>query len=733
MQISRRFIRSLLLSPVWWLGIGISIALFISSNKRINEKASAEFDYHVNNAKLAIQARVQSYIDVLRGARALFATGEQIKRKEFHAYVEKMNLRESFPGIDALNFAKRVTKEEKKAFEARVRHDTSIKMEGYPDFSIKPSREYPEYHVLTYIEPMEGNESALGLNIAANDAVAKALDRARDSGKLSSSGRIVRFLGKERHIGIALRMPLYRPGMPTATVEEKRAAFFGSVGAGFDLNKLLSGAIHKKVLTIIGLRLYDAGNAGDVLENENSDPQRLLFDTGANNSLRRNTEWKLADDLMIKRVPIAVGPRIWEAEFSTLKSDMVSPVDCYLPWYALAIGILTTLLIYSAYYFLLSARQRAVEIANDMTRDLRASESNLAEAQQMARLGSWVLDPDTRKITWSAQTARIFGLDAPAGSQAFEGFLCRIHPDDRKQISAKLECVIGDGGEFNAEHRIVAHDGSVRWVQSAVKMSTAPERVLRGTMMDITERKDTFEALERSRELLRQLTAYQDRIKEEERRRIAREIHDELGQTLLALRIDVSLLETRTAHSHPKLNEKVRGALAYLDSTVKTVRTIINNLRPPVLDLGLVAAIEWQVAEFGRRTGITCDMLIEKNEFSVDDACSTTLFRILQESLTNVMKHADASHVFIELKKPNDTLMMRIVDNGRGFHPHIKRKRHSFGLVGIEERVLALNGKLEVDSAPGCGTTVVITIPMAVPIHEQSLESDSELSAESAF
>jgi signal transduction histidine kinase len=245
----------------------------------------------------------------------------------------------------------------------------------------------------------------------------------------------------------------------------------------------------------------------------------------------------------------------------------------------------------------------------------------------------------------------------------------------------------------------------------------ASHMLLRGTIMDITERKETLEALRLSRELLRELTAYEDRIKEDERKRIAREIHDELGQTLLALRIDVSMLEARTSASHPRLHARVRSALNYLDATVKTIRTIINNLRPAVLDLGLAAAIEWQVAQFRERTGIPCELFIGSADLHVDDVRATALFRILQESLTNVARHAHANRVIIELRAEGASLVLRITDDGIGMDRERQRRANAFGLVGMEERVLALNGRFLIRSAPGQGTALSIFIPieMAAP------------------
>jgi signal transduction histidine kinase len=242
--------------------------------------------------------------------------------------------------------------------------------------------------------------------------------------------------------------------------------------------------------------------------------------------------------------------------------------------------------------------------------------------------------------------------------------------------------------------------------------------VIRQLEHEVSERKRAEQALQKSQELLHQLVAYQERVKEDERKRIAREIHDELGQNLMALRIDVSVLQARIAETNPTLNEKVRIALGHIDTSIKAVRIIINNLRPSVLDLGLHAAIEWQVKEFERRTGIACTLTMddEKSGFDLDDDRATALFRILQESLTNVARHAQASRVQIDLHRQDDKFFMRIADNGVGLYPGCRRKPNSFGLLGIGERVGTLGGEFAVESDAGQGTVLTVTIPVDAPV-----------------
>jgi len=195
-------------------------------------------------------------------------------------------------------------------------------------------------------------------------------------------------------------------------------------------------------------------------------------------------------------------------------------------------------------------------------------------------------------------------------------------------------------------------------------------------------------------------------------RRIARELHDDLGQNLLALRIDVAMLHARTGTAHPKLNERVGNALNHIDATMKAVRAAINNLRPTVLDLGLSAAIEWQVQDFQRRSGIVCELAIE-DDFTLDDNRATALFRILQESLNNVIRHAQANKVRIDLYRDGQRLFLRIADNGIGIYPDCRRKTNSFGLVGIEERLHALGGDLDIRNDNDKGTILTVWLPVA--------------------
>ena len=230
-------------------------------------------------------------------------------------------------------------------------------------------------------------------------------------------------------------------------------------------------------------------------------------------------------------------------------------------------------------------------------------------------------------------------------------------------------------------------------------------------LQDIQTRAQLEQALMASEERLRKLAGHLELVREDERKRIARDIHDDLGQNLLALRIDVSMMAMRP-HTIMVTQERINAALNQIDTTIRAVRTIINDLRPVVLDLGLHAAVEWQAREFERRSGIVCELQIDHDEFALDDKQATALFRIVQESLTNISRHSKASHVHIEMQRRDGGLFLTIADDGVGLAPDRERNLNAFGLVGIEERIHSLGGTFFTANNPGQGMAIMLSVPL---------------------
>lgn len=226
------------------------------------------------------------------------------------------------------------------------------------------------------------------------------------------------------------------------------------------------------------------------------------------------------------------------------------------------------------------------------------------------------------------------------------------------------------------------------------------------------DRKRAEERLHESREQLRALSVYLQYVREEERTRIAREVHDELGQALTGIKLDLAWLAVRLPRSQRPMLEKVADMSAHIDATIQAVRRIATELRPGILDdLGLVAALEWQANEFQGRTGITCRVTSSLPEEQLDADLNTAFFRIFQETLTNVIRHANASRVDVHLAPVDDTIVLTVRDNGRGITPSEIRDRRSIGLLGMGERAALLGGKVDIRGAPGQGTAVTVRIP----------------------
>ncbi|MBI2951669.1 sensor histidine kinase, partial [bacterium] len=231
------------------------------------------------------------------------------------------------------------------------------------------------------------------------------------------------------------------------------------------------------------------------------------------------------------------------------------------------------------------------------------------------------------------------------------------------------------------------------------------------TVSEVIERKRVSERLGRSQGQLRHLSVRLQSIREEERARIAREVHDELGQALTALKMDLTWMSNRLAKDQTSLRERAGSMKQLIDTTIQTVRRISTELRPGVLDdLGLTAAVEWQAQEFQGRTGIRCALTVRPEEIPLDPARATAVFRIFQEILTNVARHADATRVEIFLRERDGHVTLEVTDNGRGITQDQVSSSRSLGLIGMRERALAWSGEVEISG--GRGTRVMVRIPV---------------------
>jgi len=279
-----------------------------------------------------------------------------------------------------------------------------------------------------------------------------------------------------------------------------------------------------------------------------------------------------------------------------------------------------------------------------------------------------------------------------------------------------------DGGDYQATlslRTLAGPDGGVAGVV-AVLSDISRRKHAESALQDLHRNLET-RVVQRTAELLhangqlRQLSAHMAAVKEEERKRIAREIHDELGQNLLALKLDIAQLNERMAGRQTRFARRVAAALDNIDATLRSVRGIMNELRPSVLDLGLAAALEWLVNDFRHRSSLHYELALpgEAVLAAIDSETSLVLFRIVQEALVNVLRHSRATQVAVRLSVEENVALLEVEDNGIGIAPTCRERPGSFGLIGMQERADALHGSFILnDYEPGAGCCVTVRLPL---------------------
>lgn len=325
--------------------------------------------------------------------------------------------------------------------------------------------------------------------------------------------------------------------------------------------------------------------------------------------------------------------------------------------------------------------------------------------------GAAVLSSDHTVLHCNSRFARFLGarLQSVIGSSMLD----LVWPDDHP----KLDALLRRAAQRNCrgEIRLQSRKGA----PLSVHLSLNPLRLdsTRAVCLiasDLSETKRAEQELRASSEQLRNLTAHLQSVREEERARISREVHDELGQSLTAVKMDLAWLAGRLPQRDGPMLKRIRSTQQLADGIIQSIRRISTELRPAVLDLGLAAAVEWQVQEFEARSGIRCKVRLLTRQVVASNA-STAMFRIFQETLTNVARHAKATRAEVVLQKQRDRLVLLIHDNGRGFDQADPSLSKSLGLLGMRERAAILGGRVSISSAPGKGTTVTASIPLPSP------------------
>ncbi|MBF0506832.1 MAG: bacteriohemerythrin [Nitrospirae bacterium] len=353
----------------------------------------------------------------------------------------------------------------------------------------------------------------------------------------------------------------------------------------------------------------------------------------------------------------------------------------------------------------------------ERTSELNEITQRFQLAAASGQLGVWDWYVPSDFMVWNDRMLELYGISGEDFPNSIQAWINSLHPDDSAKAMGECEAALRGEKEFDTEFRVMHADGTVKVLKAnAIVIRDAdgkPVRML-GLNRDVTEVRKMTSELNKSNEQLRNLTAHLHSVREEERTRIAREIHDELGQALTAQKMELSWLRDKYG-DHKAIYEKTGAMLDALNATIRSVKLICTELRPSILDdFGLIDAMQWQANEFQTKTRIECAVETLHKDIQVDKDRSTVLFRIFQETLTNVLKHARATKVTARLAKDNDNIVLEVTDNGKGITDKELSKHQSFGLIGMRERVHPWGGKVEIAGYKNRGTTVKVSMPHLV-------------------
>jgi PAS domain S-box-containing protein len=368
-----------------------------------------------------------------------------------------------------------------------------------------------------------------------------------------------------------------------------------------------------------------------------------------------------------------------------------------------------------------------VAMVTDVTEDkqieveLTRSKERLEEAQAIAQIGDWEYDILAGKTTWSDEMYRIFGVDREHYVPTDKSDREFCHPEDRPALREAFEHFFASGQDLDTDYRIVTPQGEFRACRIRGRLIRDDEGTLRfaiGTIEDITARKRAEQQVQEYQRRLQALAAQLTLTEERERRRMARELHDEVGQTLAFARM--RLASAREARSETKREIILDQVSQALRQAIGEIRDLVFDLSSPLMhELGLAFALkEWLEDQVGKKQGLQTEFVHDGQRLPLDDDVMAILFRSARELLTNVVKHARAQRVVVRLERKGEEVRIVVQDDGVGFDvqalPGAVDREGGFGLFSIQERMSDLGGALEITSAPGQGCTAVLTAPLLV-------------------
>ncbi len=695
------------------LAIMVGGALYAGARRTINDDARQRFDSLSYSAQQSLVARVKSYSDLLRGMESLLRTNENLSRKQFHDYVSGLDIARQFPAVESLNYAVYVPHGQRDAFIDAVRADDSLVAGGYPAFDIRPPGQRAGYTVLTFLEPDSLVAERQGVDIGANPAIAQSLAQARDSGEISASGQVILIKGPPARIGLGMRLPVYRNGMPRATVAERRAAYKGSVGIGFGVAQLVRSALEANTLRPLRLTLYSASvptAPGDELRLAPQD--RLLFnDSGdlAASPAKPGQDAAYFDELL----PIEYHGGQWKAHFRVRKSELYSSFDRYLPALALAVGVAGTLLAYGYMLTLYLSRRNAMaqramleSVLDSVDAYVVVKDENLRFRYVNARMLE-ILERPIEQIL-GRQAGELIGGELAASFHAREQQICAT------------------GVKFVGEERFVDMHGKVHHLWS-VKVPMGPPGAVTGLIGLSTDVTELHQLKERADAASQAKSDFLSNMSHE----IRTPMNSIIGMAHLALK---SVTDARQRDYLQKIYHSGQHLLGLINDILDFSKIEAGKLELEVKQFRLdtlLANISSQLGEAAAAKRLQLHFEIARDLPQRWCGDALRLEQVLLNLASNAIKFSDHGNVFVRVGMAEEggrqaMLRFEVQDSGigmsqeevaqlfRSFHQadtSTTRKYGGSGLGLVISKQLAelMGGTVGVHSQPGLGSTFWFT------------------------
>ena len=494
------------------LGLVISLAAWRSTERRVSGEAETKFQHEIAQAVGALDQRFQDNVNLLVGLHGLFVASDQVDRDDFQRYLSGFHIRQRYSGVRLVSFVRYVPHASRAEFERRVRRDRTVDPRGFPNFRIRPPGTREDYFVVTYIEPLAGNERALGFDVFSESVRRAAVERARDSGQPTASEPIWLAADPQKRISVALRMPVYRGGMPVTTVAQRRASFVGTVSSAINVEALVSGLLGRELGRDFDLTIHDMGFTGEETPVEAASHDNLVFDSGRifGRSVARYDEGSVLHQLM----SLDVAGRIWRLEFSA-PSAPAHGAGGVLPLVILMGGVVTSLLLFWVVWALLLSRERALKLAEHASA-VRAAEGLREQLAFIQQLIEAVPQPiffkdvsGRRYLGVNRAWEKFFGIPRARfiGKTVFE--LYPDNPELAKMHHAKDEDLFRQPGSQSYEAAILAADHRLHhtiYNKAIFADSNGAVAGLIGTITDVTGLKEAEAALREGEARFRDLT-----------------------------------------------------------------------------------------------------------------------------------------------------------------------------------------------------------------------------------